>query len=42
MVLCGLFCDCVMAHLHWVQTQIQIPNLMATLYYAEHVHMAQS
>ena len=27
---------------HWVPTQIQIPNSMATLYYAEHVHIAQT
>ena len=38
---------CLTAHLHcrkWtrVQTQIQIPNLMATLYYTEHVHIAQT
>ena len=37
----------VMAHLHcrrrtWVQTQIGIPNQTATLYYAEHVHIAQT
>ena len=25
-----------------VQTQIGIPNQMATLYYAEHVHIAQT
>ena len=36
-----------MAHLHcWrrikVQTWIWIPNLMATLYYAEHAHVAQT
>ena len=35
-----------MAHLHlrrWtrVRTRIRIPNPMATLYYAEHVHIAQ-
>ena len=37
----------VMAHLHCrrrtqVQTRIRIPNLMATLYYAGHVHIAHS
>ena len=36
-----------MAYLHcrtWtrVWTQIQTPNLMATLYYAKHVHIAQT
>ena len=36
-----------MAHLHCrkrtrVRTRIRIPNLMATLYYAEHVHIAQT
>ena len=36
-----------MAHLHLqrrtrVQTRIQIPNLMATLHYAEHVHIAEN
>ena len=36
-----------MAHLHWwnrtwIRTQIQIPNPMAILYYAEHVHIAQT
>ena len=36
-----------MAHLHWwerilVWTRIQIPNSMATLYYAEHVYIAQT
>ena len=35
----------IMAHLHcqrqtWVQTQIQIPNPMATLHYAEYFHIA--
>ena len=25
-----------------VPTQIHIPNLVATLYYAEHVHIAQT
>ena len=37
----------VMAHLHCrrrirVPTRIRIPNLMATLYYSEHVHIAQT
>ena len=33
----------VMAHLHWRRrTRIQIPNPMATLYSAEHVHFAQT
>ena len=37
----------VLAHLHcrrwtWVQTRIQIQNLMTTLYYAGHVHIAQT
>ena len=36
-----------MVHLHLqrrtrVQTRIQIPNLMATLHYAEHVHIAEN
>ena len=36
-----------MAHLHCqrrtrVQTRIRIPNTTATLYYAEHVHVAQT
>ena len=36
----------LMAHLHWrrrtrVRTWIRMPNPMATLYYAEHVHIAQ-
>ena len=36
-----------MAHLHLrrrtqVRTRIWIPNLIATLYYAEHVHIAQT
>ena len=36
-----------MAYSHWqrqtqVRTQIQIPNPMATLYYTEHVHIAQT
>ena len=41
------FGSSVMAYLHcrtWVQTQqtrIRIPNPMATLYYAEHVHIAR-
>ena len=31
----------VMAYLHFrTRTQVQIPNLMATLYYAEHFHIA--
>ena len=25
-----------------IQTRIRIPNLMVTLYYAEHVHIAQT
>ena len=37
----------VMAHLHCqrrtrVRTRIQIPNPLATLYYAEHIHVAQT
>ena len=37
----------MMAHKHWwrrtrVQTRIRIQNPMATLYYAEHVHIAQT
>ena len=36
-----------MAHLHFqirtrVQSETQIPHLMATLYYAEHVYIAQT
>ena len=36
-----------MAYLHcrtriWIPTQIQIPNQMATLYYAEHVPIVQT
>ena len=31
----------IMAHLQ-CQTRIQIPNPMATLYYVEHVHIAQT
>ena len=33
----------VMAHLHCRRpTQIQVPNPIATLYYAEHVHIAKT
>ena len=37
----------VLTHLQcqrWIrmQTCIQIPNLMATLYYAQHIHIAQT
>ena len=36
-----------MAYLHWrkrtrVQARIRIPNPMATLYYTEHIHIAQT
>ena len=35
--------NALMTHLHFrKRTQIQIPNSMVTLYYVEHVHIAQT